>query len=270
MAQALHRLGASVALVEGGERVLAARAARRRRGARRGAARTTASRCTSASTRPRAPRTATRLRARVRRRHASCAATACSSPPAAARASTGIGLETVGIEPDRRGIEVDERMTAGDGLWAIGDVHRHLAADLRRQVPGRVSRRRTSSAARASADYRAVPRVVFTDPQAAAVGEADGPLTATVPLARRRADLDLHARVRRAATASSRSCPTARSSPAPTPSARRPASGCSRRRSRSARASRSRSCTTRSSRSRRSPRAFFYALQELGRAEAAA
>ena len=34
-----------------------------------------------------------------------------------------------------------------------------------------------------TACYDAVPRVVFTDPQAAAVGEPDGPLTATVPLA---------------------------------------------------------------------------------------
>jgi pyruvate/2-oxoglutarate dehydrogenase complex dihydrolipoamide dehydrogenase (E3) component len=33
-----------------------------------------------------------------------------------------------------------------------------------------------------SANYDAVPRVVFTDPQAAAVGESDGPVTATVPL----------------------------------------------------------------------------------------
>ena len=34
----------------------------------------------------------------------------------------GIGLENVGIEPGSRGIEVDARMNAGDGIWAIGDV----------------------------------------------------------------------------------------------------------------------------------------------------
>ena len=32
------------------------------------------------------------------------------------------------------------------------------------------------------ASYEAVPRVVFTDPQAASVGEAEGAITATVPL----------------------------------------------------------------------------------------
>ena len=34
----------------------------------------------------------------------------------------GIGLDTVGIEPGERGIEVDGRMSAGDGVWAVGDV----------------------------------------------------------------------------------------------------------------------------------------------------
>src|SRR4051795_2428952 len=34
----------------------------------------------------------------------------------------GIGLESVGIEPDRRGIPVDSRLRVADGLWALGDV----------------------------------------------------------------------------------------------------------------------------------------------------
>jgi pyruvate/2-oxoglutarate dehydrogenase complex dihydrolipoamide dehydrogenase (E3) component len=34
----------------------------------------------------------------------------------------GIGLETVGIEPDSRGVPVDARLRAGERLWAIGDV----------------------------------------------------------------------------------------------------------------------------------------------------
>ena len=36
--------------------------------------------------------------------------------------TAGIGLETVGIEPGKRGIEVDERCRAADGVWAVGDV----------------------------------------------------------------------------------------------------------------------------------------------------
>jgi dihydrolipoamide dehydrogenase len=34
----------------------------------------------------------------------------------------GIGLETVGVTVDGRGIPVDARMQAGERLWAIGDV----------------------------------------------------------------------------------------------------------------------------------------------------
>ncbi len=33
-----------------------------------------------------------------------------------------IGLETVGIEPNRRGIPVDAQLRVGERLWAIGDV----------------------------------------------------------------------------------------------------------------------------------------------------
>ena len=42
--------------------------------------------------------------------------------PADAPGSTDIGLETVGIEADGRGIAVDSQLRAGERLWAIGDV----------------------------------------------------------------------------------------------------------------------------------------------------
>src|SRR5262249_13096042 len=35
----------------------------------------------------------------------------------------GIGLETVGVEADPRGISVDSQLRAGERLWAIGDVN---------------------------------------------------------------------------------------------------------------------------------------------------
>jgi pyruvate/2-oxoglutarate dehydrogenase complex dihydrolipoamide dehydrogenase (E3) component len=92
-----------------------------------------------------------------------------------------IGLETVGVEPGKRGIEVDSRMSAGDGLWAIGDVAGIWPLTYVGKYQGRVAAANILGEHR-EANYDAVPRVVFTDPQAAAVGEADGELTATVSL----------------------------------------------------------------------------------------
>jgi pyruvate/2-oxoglutarate dehydrogenase complex dihydrolipoamide dehydrogenase (E3) component len=81
----------------------------------------------------------------------------------------GIGLETVGIVPGEKGIPVDERCRAAEGVWAVGDVtglgqFTHVAAYQARVVCGDIQ----GKAVRA--DYRAVPRVVFCDPEVAAVG----------------------------------------------------------------------------------------------------
>jgi pyruvate/2-oxoglutarate dehydrogenase complex dihydrolipoamide dehydrogenase (E3) component len=94
----------------------------------------------------------------------------------------GIGLETVGVEPGRGGIAVDGRMSAGDGLWAIGDVTGIWPLTYVGKYQGRVAAENILGGAR-EASYDAVPRVVFTDPQAAAVGADEGALEATVPLA---------------------------------------------------------------------------------------
>jgi pyruvate/2-oxoglutarate dehydrogenase complex dihydrolipoamide dehydrogenase (E3) component len=94
----------------------------------------------------------------------------------------GIGLENAGIEPGRHGIAVDARMRAGDGVWAIGDVTGIWPLTYVGKYQGRVAAANILGRPR-EARYEAVPRVVFTDPHAAAVGEPDGPVTATVRLA---------------------------------------------------------------------------------------
>ena len=94
----------------------------------------------------------------------------------------GLGLDTVGIEPTRRGIEVDARMNAAGGVWAIGDVTGIWPLTYVGKYQGRVAAANILGTPR-EANYEAVPRVVFTDPQAASVGEPDGAITATASLA---------------------------------------------------------------------------------------
>jgi pyruvate/2-oxoglutarate dehydrogenase complex dihydrolipoamide dehydrogenase (E3) component len=94
----------------------------------------------------------------------------------------GIGLETVGIEPGKRGIEVDSHMRAGENLWAVGDVTGIWPLTHVGKYQGRIVADNILGGSR-EADYSAVPRVVFTDPQAASVGESDGSHTASVEMA---------------------------------------------------------------------------------------
>jgi len=94
----------------------------------------------------------------------------------------GLGLDSVGIEPGRQGIEVDARMNAADGVWAIGDVTGIWPLTYVGKYQGRVAAANILGHPREAA-YEAVPRVIFTDPQAASVGQAEGRVTATIPLA---------------------------------------------------------------------------------------
>ena len=72
-------------------------------------------------------------------------------------------------------------MAAGDGLWAIGDVTGIWPLTYVGKYQG--THRGGQHPRRAGeANYDAVPRVVFTDPQAAAVGATEGERTATVAL----------------------------------------------------------------------------------------
>jgi pyruvate/2-oxoglutarate dehydrogenase complex dihydrolipoamide dehydrogenase (E3) component len=93
----------------------------------------------------------------------------------------GIGLDTVGVEENPHGVPVDASLRAADGLWAIGDVNGLWPLTHVGKYQGEVVADNILGRAR-EANYEAVPRVVYTDPQAAAVGATEGRYSATVPI----------------------------------------------------------------------------------------
>lgn len=83
---------------------------------------------------------------------------------------TDVGLDTVGLDPSADSVEVDDRMRAGERLWAVGDItgkgaFTHVS---RYQAAGAVADILDRDGP--PADYRAVSRVTFTDPELASVG----------------------------------------------------------------------------------------------------
>jgi pyruvate/2-oxoglutarate dehydrogenase complex dihydrolipoamide dehydrogenase (E3) component len=72
-------------------------------------------------------------------------------------------------------------MSAGDGVWAIGDVTGIWPLTYVGKYQGRIAAANILGTT-LKADYTAVPRVVFTHPQAAAVGATEGTVTATISL----------------------------------------------------------------------------------------
>jgi pyruvate/2-oxoglutarate dehydrogenase complex dihydrolipoamide dehydrogenase (E3) component len=80
-----------------------------------------------------------------------------------------IGLESVGIQPNPSGIEIDDRCRAAEGIWAIGDVTGVMLFTHVGMYQGRIACADIAGRG-ALADYTAIPRVVFADPEIAAVG----------------------------------------------------------------------------------------------------
>jgi pyruvate/2-oxoglutarate dehydrogenase complex dihydrolipoamide dehydrogenase (E3) component len=83
---------------------------------------------------------------------------------------TGIGLETVGLDPEAKTVATDERLRAGERLWAVGDTTGHGAYTHVSMYQGAIAARDILGQEGPTADYRAVSRVTFTDPEVGAVG----------------------------------------------------------------------------------------------------
>lgn len=90
-----------------------------------------------------------------------------------------IGLESAGVKFDKHGIKVDARLSAGERVWAIGDVNGIWQLTHVGKYQGRIVAANILDEPR-EANYEAVPRVTYTDPQAASVGAGDAAYSATV------------------------------------------------------------------------------------------
>ena len=93
----------------------------------------------------------------------------------------GIGLETVGIDANAHGVPVDTQMRAGERLWAVGDITGIWQLTHVGEYQGEIVASNILGEPR-EAHYEAVPRVTYTDPQAAAVGATEAEFSATARL----------------------------------------------------------------------------------------
>jgi dihydrolipoamide dehydrogenase len=92
-----------------------------------------------------------------------------------------IGLETIGVEENPRGVPVDARLHVAERTWAVGDVTGIWQLTHVGKYQGEVVAANILGESR-EANYDAVPRVVYTDPAAAAVGATEAPFSGTAQL----------------------------------------------------------------------------------------
>jgi pyruvate/2-oxoglutarate dehydrogenase complex dihydrolipoamide dehydrogenase (E3) component len=85
-----------------------------------------------------------------------------------------LGLDAAGVDPDARAITVDEHLRAADGVWAIGDVTGKGEFTHTAMYQANVAVLDILGAEDApSADYHAMPRVTFTDPEIGSTGQTE-------------------------------------------------------------------------------------------------
>jgi pyruvate/2-oxoglutarate dehydrogenase complex dihydrolipoamide dehydrogenase (E3) component len=84
-----------------------------------------------------------------------------------------LGLGTIGLDESARFLTTDARMRAGDKVWGIGDVTGHGAFTHMAMYEADIVVRDVLGQGGPDADYRALSRVTFTDPEIGAVGQTE-------------------------------------------------------------------------------------------------
>lgn len=83
---------------------------------------------------------------------------------------SAVGLDAVGVPLDASAAPVDEHLRVAPGVWAIGDVTGKGAFTHVAVHQARIAAADILGQPHAPADYRALPRVTFTDPEVGSVG----------------------------------------------------------------------------------------------------
>ncbi|MFF4290847.1 dihydrolipoyl dehydrogenase family protein [Streptomyces sp. NPDC001633] len=83
---------------------------------------------------------------------------------------TPLAVDTVGLDPSAGSVRTDGQMRAGEGLWAVGDITGRGSFTHVSMYQAEIAVRDIRGQAGPDADYRALPRVTFTDPEIGAVG----------------------------------------------------------------------------------------------------
>jgi pyruvate/2-oxoglutarate dehydrogenase complex dihydrolipoamide dehydrogenase (E3) component len=81
-----------------------------------------------------------------------------------------LGLDSIGLDPTARYVEPDEHMRIADGVWAIGDITGKGAFTHISMYQAPIAVRSILGRPGHGAEYHAVPRVTFTDPEVGSVG----------------------------------------------------------------------------------------------------
>jgi pyruvate/2-oxoglutarate dehydrogenase complex dihydrolipoamide dehydrogenase (E3) component len=84
-----------------------------------------------------------------------------------------VGLGAVGVDETRRWVPVDEHLRVTDGVWAVGDITGKGAFTHVAMYQSPIAVADILGQPHAPADYRALPRVIFTDPEIGAVGATE-------------------------------------------------------------------------------------------------
>jgi pyruvate/2-oxoglutarate dehydrogenase complex dihydrolipoamide dehydrogenase (E3) component len=83
---------------------------------------------------------------------------------------TPLAVDSVGLDPTAGTVPTDGQMRAGEGLWAVGDITGRGAFTHVSMYQAEIAVRDILGRPGPDADYRALPRVTFTDPEVGAVG----------------------------------------------------------------------------------------------------